>query len=160
MMDHYAHIVDRMRRIKCQDIRIFIYLAYSTIIILIIPSLVKERLIIGSVFFDFLIRVFIVLSLYQSIHFAFNFEQSISKFYGGVVSFRVSELDKTRKSFLVIFCLLSGLLTYLILNFLLSFLIPVLGPLTKIFASIFGLCIAIPVWVKVKPEKGERILFL
>jgi hypothetical protein len=69
MMDHYEHIVDRMRRIKCQDICIFIYLAYSIIMILIIPSFVKERLIIGSVFFDFLIRVFIVFSLYQSIHF-------------------------------------------------------------------------------------------
>jgi membrane associated rhomboid family serine protease len=98
--------------------------------------------------------------LYSAFTSQFTFEQSISKFYGGVVSFRVSELDKTKKSFLVIFSLLSGLLTYLILNFLLSFLIPVLGPLTKIFASIFGLCIAIPVWVKVGPEKGERILFL
>lgn len=147
-MNLYKLLLTKIQRGKCPSICKHIFLIYSIIMILIIPSFVKERLLIYSFFFDLIIRVIIFLSLYQSTSFVYNFEQSISRFYGGVVSVKIYELKKMKKIFFVSFCILSGLSTYLIFNFMLSIFIPTLGQFSKVVASIFGLNISIPLIIK------------
>ncbi len=150
-MDNNELFNETFQSLKRLNIYIYIFSGYSILMILLIPSFVKERLIIGSSLFDFLLRVFIVFSLYQSVHFVFYFEESVSKFYGNTVSFKVSELDGTKKIFYMAFSILSGLSTYLILYQILKFYIPFLGPITKICAFIFGMYIVIPMVIKIKP---------
>lgn len=138
-----------MKKEKCPSIGVIIFLIYSIALILVIPTFVKERILIGSFFIDLLFRAFIVLSLYQSIHFVFYFEQSVTRFYKGVVSFKISDLSKERKNLLVIFCILSGVSAYILLNNLLLFFIPNLGQFSKLFASVYGLCGSLPILFKI-----------
>lgn len=148
MTNYYKYLKDKTIKGKIPNICELIFLAYAIILILIIPSFVEERLIIGSFFIDIVVRVFIILSLYQSIHFILNLERLISRFFKGVITFRVSELNKGGKIIFVTFSILSGFSAYLILDNLLLFLIPNLGHYSKVFASIFGLFISTPLLVK------------
>lgn len=151
-MNLYRGLSNKTQKVNYPNISIFIFLVYSMIMILVIPSFIKERILIISFVFDLIIRVFIVISLYQSIHFVLYFEQSITRFYEGAISFKLSDLNKERKILLVIYCILSGVIAYILLNYVLCFFIPSLGQFSKIFALIFGLYASIPIPLKMLSE--------
>jgi hypothetical protein len=127
----------------------FQFVAISIILIVVIPSIERDRILWFSPLIDFLIRISNVFGFYLLISILLNFEHWVRKFFYGKVDFRISNLDDVSKAYLTIFIVLGIFGSYMSFNDLFSTLIPSIGSFSKVIAILFSLGAFVPILIKI-----------
>jgi hypothetical protein len=116
---------------------------FTIICIVVIPFFIKRSYIIGTLFFDLFIRVFLTFNCCQSIYYVSHLDEAYARFYRGAKNLPASEPDLLRQIINIIFGILVGFAGYFIYKFSLDIFAPFLGKTTTFIALGIGILTSI-----------------
>lgn len=115
-----------------------------TIILLIIIPFMINRNIISTIWFDFIVRIFITYSFCNLFHFVSHLDQYYSKFYGDKITLVTSKPDTFKQTVNIISSVFVGCVGYFFYKSTISFFIPNIGDIGPILSIIIGLLLFLP----------------
>jgi hypothetical protein len=124
---------------KIKQIYTWILTGVTIILLLIVPVFIKRTNILGSVFFDLLVRVFITYSFYHLFHFVMNLDRYYDKFYAGTIPITLQKPDTLKQIINILAAIFVGSTSGVFYNSIVRFFIPNIGSVSFVISIFIGL---------------------
>lgn len=109
------------------------------ILIIVVPFFIKRATLIGSIYLDLFVRLFITYCFFHLFHFVAHLDQYYEKFYASTIPLTFQKPDGLKQIVNILAAIFAGCCGGVFYNAILKFFIPNLGIFSILFSIFIGL---------------------